>query len=131
MNGIILLPTLVDLSSLKVASCDLAQEYWTPTEPGEKRRMVFAGIHTRDVPDAKTNQPISLACAVFLLPGAPDDEHKTVVNGSKRLVAVFEKGNVKEGTPVQVTYKGKKKNVTNGNMSDNWSVVTLAEGAKS
>jgi hypothetical protein len=130
MAGIMLLPTIVDLSKLKVASCDLSQEYWTPVEPGEQRRMVFAGIQSREVPDAKTLQPMSLPCAVFLLPGKSDDDHKTIVNGSKRLVAVFEKGNVQEGTPVQVTYKGKKKNVTNGNMSDNWSVVTLAEGKK-
>jgi hypothetical protein len=130
MSEIMLLPTLVDLSTLKVASCDLSQEYWTPTEAGEKRRMVFAGIQTREVPDQKTNQPVSLPCAVFLLPGGTDDDHKTVVNGSKRLVAVFENGNVKEGTAVQITYRGKKKNKSNQNMSDDWSVVTLAEGKK-
>lgn len=126
MSAIILRPTLVNLDELEVASCDLSQEYWTPTAEGEKRRMVFAGIHVREVPDQKTQKPVSLQCAVFLMPGKTAEDHKTVVNGSKRLVAVFENGDVKEGTPVQVTYKGKKKNATNGNMSDSWSVVTLA-----
>jgi len=50
---------------------------------------------------------------------------RTVVNGSKRLVAVFENNEIAPNTPVQITYKGKKKNRTNGNMSDDWSVVTL------
>lgn len=131
MTAIILRPTLVNLDELEIASCDLSQEYWTPTKEGESRRLVFAGIHVREVPDQKTLNPISLQCAVFLMPGKTAEEHKTVVNGSKRLVAVFENGDVKEGTPLLVTYKGKKKNATNGNMSDSWSVNILGGKAES
>lgn len=125
MSEMILPPKITDLAKLEVASCDLSQEYWTPSEPGEKRRMIFAGVNERTVLDQKTSEEILLPCAVFVLPGE-DGQHKTVVNGSKRLVAVFENGGIESGTPVQITYKGKKKNRTNGNMSDDWSVVTLA-----
>lgn len=129
MSSIILPPGSVDLAKMEVASCDLSQEYWTPVNVGEKKRMIFAGVQDRTVLDQKTNDEIQLSCVVFLLPGENADEHKTVVNGSKRLVAVFENGGIAEGTPVQITYKGKKKNRTNGNMSDDWSVVTLAAKA--
>jgi len=122
----IIVPNSVDLAKLEVASCDLNQEDWTPESIGEKKRMVFAGVQERTVLDQKTNEEIQLSCVVFWLPGESPDQHRTVVNGSKRLVAVFENGAIQEGTPVQITYKGKKKNRTNGNMSDDWSVVTLA-----
>ncbi len=125
MTDIILPPIELDLESLEVASVDLSQEYWTPSEVGEKKRMIFAGVSERVVLDQKTNEEILLPCAVFVVPGA--DGHKTIVNGSKRLVAVFENGSIANGTPVQVTYTGKKKNRTNGNQSDTWSVVTLAK----
>jgi hypothetical protein len=124
MSELILPPSNVDLETLEVASVDLSQEYWTPTEVGEKKRMIFAGVSERVVLDQKTSEEILLPCAVFVVPS--DDGHKTIVNGSKRLVAVFENGGIENGTPVQITYGGKKKNRTNGNMSDTWSVVTLA-----
>jgi len=108
-----------------VASVDLSQEYWTPNEVGEKKRMIFAGVSERVVLDQKTSEEILLPCAVFVVPS--EDGAKTIVNGSKRLVAVFENGAIANGTPVQVTYTGKKKNRTNGNQSDTWSVVTLAK----
>lgn len=124
MSELILPPTDLDLESLEVASVDLSQEYWTPSDVGEKKRMIFAGVAERIVLDQKTSEEILLPCAVFVVPGG--DGHKTIVNGSKRLVAVFENGAIAKGTPVQVTYTGKKKNRTNGNQSDTWSVVTLA-----
>jgi hypothetical protein len=124
-SDLILPPSNLDLATLEVASVDLSQEYWTPQQEGERKRMVFAGVSDRTVLDQKTGEEIQLPCAVFIVPGA-EGEHKTIVNGSKRLVAVFENGSVANGTPVQVTFTGKKKNRTNGNMSDTWSVVMLA-----
>lgn len=129
----IIVPSSVpkDLAEFEIASCDLAYEYWSPQEIGEVKRMVFKCIQTRTVPDHNNDDAdVELPCAVFLIPGKTVDEIKTIVNGSKRLVAVFENNQIGEGTPVQVTYKGKKKNRTNGNMSDDWSVVTLVAKAK-
>ena len=124
MSDLILPPVEIDLESLEVASVDLSQEYWTPEKEGDRKRMIFAGVAERVVLDQKTSEEILLPCAVFVV--LSEDGHKTIVNGSKRLVAVFENGGIANGTPVQVTYTGKKKNRTNGNMSDTWSVVTLA-----
>lgn len=122
----LIIPPNVNLETLEVASCDQVQQYWTPENPGEKKRLFFYRIEERTVLDQKTNEPIELACAVFV-----DSAGATIVNGSKRLVAVFENNDIKPGTPVQVTYKGKKQNRTNGNKSDDWSVVTLALKVKS
>lgn len=127
MSGLIV-PTSVpsDLATYEVASCDLSFEYWTPENVGESRRMVYVETTVRSVPDHKNEEvSVDLPVAVFLYPSA--DGVKTVVNGSKRLIAVFENSEIKSGTPVQVSYKGKKRNRTNANMSDDWSVVTLVK----
>lgn len=132
MNDIIVPSSVpLDLSEFEVASCDLAFEYWSPEKEGEQKRLVFQCIQTRSVPDHNNDgREVSLPCAVFLCPGESAGEIKTIVNGSKRLVAVFENNLIAEGTPVQITYKGKKRNRTNANMSDDWSVVTLVKKAK-
>jgi hypothetical protein len=129
MSELILPPSNLDLETLEVASVDLSQEYWTPTTQGEKKRMYFSGLAERVVLDQKTNDEILLPCVVFVQPAA-DGNNKTIVNGSKQLYGTFENNQIPPGTPVQVTYNGKKKNRTNGNMSDTWSVVTLASKAK-
>lgn len=119
--GDMILPPTLDLEAMEVASPDLSQQYWTPEKEWERKRMYFVAIQERIVLDQKTGEDILLPCVVFI-----DSAGSTIVNGSKRLVAVFENNEIDKGTPVQVTYKGKKKNRTNGNMSDDWSVVTLA-----
>lgn len=127
MSGLIVpnsVPT--DLASYEVSSCDLSFEYWTPENVGESRRMVYVEIAMRSVPDHNNDDvSVDLPVAVFLYPSA--DGVKTVVNGSKRLIAVFENSAIESGTPVQVSYKGKKRNRTNANLSDDWSVVTLVK----
>lgn len=111
-------------------SVDLSTEYWTPEEEGEQRRMIFWGIGPRSVADHNDSESeVMLECALFVSP-ATDGGHCTVANGSKRLVAIFKSCEIARGTPVQVTYAGKKKNRTNSNMSDQWSVQTLARKKK-
>lgn len=126
MNRLIKLDELVDLETgYEPDSIDLSGEYWTPEEPGEVRRMIFAGIETRSAPDHQNpEKQVPLECVVFVLPGKKGN-HKTVFNGSRRLVGVFENGDIEKGTAVQITYNGKKKNRTNANQSDDWSVQTL------
>ena len=108
----------------EVASVDLTQQYWYPEKEAETRRMIFWEISQRKCIDQQTQEEIELDCAVFVVPGDPPT---TVANGSKRLVAVFENNEIKQGTPVQVTYNGNRKNKTNQNSSDHWSVVTLVK----
>ena len=71
------------------------------------------------------SKTVELECAVFVEP--TENGHQTVINGSKRLVAAVE--SLTEGTPVEIRYIGKQKNKSNSNMSDRWSIVTLAAKA--
>lgn len=118
------IPTADALSTAQVASVDLSDEYWSPKAVGESKRMIFMGIEVRKAPDHQDkSKAVELPCAVFIepLPSGP----ATVINGSVRLKAVFENNEIDAGTPVQVTYKGKKTNRTNANQSDSWGVQLL------
>lgn len=119
----LIVPENLDLSKLEVASVDLSQQYWTPEKVGEKRRMFFSCVQDRIVVDQKTGEEIILPCAVFIFPS--EGGTRTVVNGSKGLVGPLQDNDLLPNTPVEVTYKGKVKNRTNGNMRDDWSVVIL------
>lgn len=123
MNSLILLGQVKNLQTdYEVASVDLSQEYWTPKEEGETRRLVYWTIEPHSCSfNGKTTE---LDCVVFIEPDA-NGNHKPVINGSKILLGMFENDRVAKGTPVEVVYRGKKKNKTNSNMSDSWSVYTL------
>lgn len=108
----------------EVASVDMVQEYWYPQEVGESKRMVYWEIALRKCADQSGNE-IELECAVFVIPDSENGNHQMIANGSKRLVAVFENSDVKQGSPVLVTYKGRQANKTNSNQSDHWSVQLL------
>ena len=132
MSEIIKLDAIPSLDDYVPASVDLSSDYWTPTESGEKRRMVFWGVEKRLVPSqddpAKT---VELECCIFLEPQGKG--YRTVEQGSKRLVAAFQNNDVPQGTPFEIVYLGKKRNKSNAFQSDHWSIVELAkpkQGAK-
>ena len=129
MNEIIKLDAITTLDDYVPASVDLSGEYWTPEE-GETKRLIFWAVEQRTVSDQKdANKLVDLQCCVFIDP-QKDGQHKTLSNGSKRLVAAFENTQMQQGTPVQITYVGKKRNRTNANLSDHWSVLVLKKGGK-
>jgi len=123
---------LEDVQSLEQfvpASADLTDTYWSPEE-GDSKRLVFWAVETRRVPDFNDiTKDVDLKCALFLEPDG--DNWKTVVNGSKRLVATLENNEIAQGTPVEVKYLGRKQNRTNSNKSDRWSVLLLKKGGES
>ena len=124
MSELIRLDDIPNLNDFVVDSADLSSEYWTP-EQGEIRRLVFWGIELRQVPKHDNpNESVELDTAIFIEPDV-DGNYSTVQNASKRLVAAFQNSSVEKGTPVQITYLGKKRNRTNQHLSDHWSVVTL------
>lgn len=128
-NNLIMLKDVPDLETMVPTSIDLSYEYWTPEKEGEIRRLIFMSIEQRSVPDQNDDtKSVMLDCAVFVEP-SKDGAHKAVVNGSKRLVAVFVNNSIDAGTPVEITYRGKKKNLSNSNMSDAWSVQVLGEAS--
>jgi hypothetical protein len=102
---------------------DLMGEYWTPVDKGENKRMFFDRIQDRVVKDEQTGESLLLPCAFFVEKKA--GELKMVANGSKRLVGLMENLNIQRGTPLSITYLGKKKNNTNSFLSDQWSVKPI------
>lgn len=120
------LPSLKDAQELPI---DLCGNYWTPEMPGDFKRVFFVEIKPQKVLSAQgTGELIDLDCAVF----AEQNEEGallTVTNGSRRLVGILEQyvndGIVKRGTPLKITFMGKRKNKTNSYSSDNWSVKPL------
>ena len=71
---------------------------------------------------------IDLDCVIFAEQNENGDL-TTTMNGSVRLVGAlqpyFEDGIIKKGTMLKITYMGRKKNKTNANSSDNWSIKPL------
>lgn len=126
----------VDLSSNEIPDLDNAQElpfdlagdYWTPEVDGESKNVYFVEIKSQKVLSANgTGELIDLDCAVFL--ERKDGIIRTIVNGSRRLVGTLEQlidtNRLKQGTPIKITFIGKKKNKTNTFSSDNWSIKPL------
>lgn len=123
MSDLILLDQLPDFENdYEAASVDLSQDYWTPEEKGDSIRGFYFGIRPRKCLDQQTDKEIDLDCVVLII-ADEDGKPKTVANGSKRLVGIFE--TIEPETPVQITFQGKRKNRSNPNMSDTWSVVIL------
>lgn len=118
---------LPNLSEAKAIPVDLSSEYWTPTDSGDFKLVFFQEIITSTYTD-KDGDTIELPCAVFLEQKANGDL-KAVRNGSKRLVASIEDaindGKISVGTPLRIEFLEKKKNSTNTNLSDRWSIKPL------
>lgn len=120
---------LPDLSKANELPIDLSGNYWTPENKGDTKRMFFVEVKPQKVLSADGNgELIDLDCAVFL-EQKEDGSIATVTNGSRRLVGVLmayiEAGAIKQGTPLQITYNGKKRNKSNAFSSDNWSIRPL------
>jgi hypothetical protein len=114
---------LPDLTDAKEFPLDLMSDYWTPETRGESKRVFFDSVRNRKVIDQQSGEIIELPCAFFY--EKKGEDVKTISNGSKRLVGIFEGGDFERGTPFLITYLGKKKNATNGFQSDTWSVKPL------
>lgn len=119
---------LPDLEKADVMPVDLTGNYWTPEQDGESKRLFFVDIQPQKVLSSSGNgEIIDLDCAVFL--EQKGNDIKTVTNGSRRLVGVLEsylvQGLIGQGTPLLITYLGKRRNKTNSFSSDNWSIKPL------
>lgn len=119
---------LPNLSEAKAIPVDLSSEYWTPTESGDFKLVFYQEIITSTYTNEVTGETVELPCVVFLEQKANGDL-KAVRNGSKRLVASIEDaindGKISVGTPLRIEFLEKKKNSTNTNLSDRWSIKPL------
>lgn len=120
----LVIANLPDLDKAEVAPAELLGEYWTPENVGESKRVFFLGFDTQNVIEQSTGETRDLNIVKFL--EKQGDEYRTIRNGSSRLVGVFEQfaGSIKQGSPFQITYLGKKKTNT-GKFADSWSVKPL------
>jgi len=103
---------------------DLMADYWTPESIGEQKRVFFIEIKNRLVLDQSSGELIDLECA-FFIEQTKENELIQISNGSKRLVGALSSNEIRKGTPLLITYMGKKRNKSNGFSSDNWSVKPL------
>lgn len=118
--------SILDIDALEKAQpapYDLMSEYWTPANPGEVKRVIFDRIENSIMEDEKNGEIVELKCAFFYC--KENGVTKCIRNGSKRLVGSLENQHIQQGTPLQITYLGKKTNSTNAFKSDNWQVNPL------
>ena len=115
---------LPDLDQAEELNVDLMDDYWSPEEPGESKKVFFQKIGTRRVLDQQTGEVIDLECAFFMEKDPKTGNYRTISNGSKRLVGALQANGVTKGMPLMITYKGKKK-TQGGNSCDNWSIRPL------
>lgn len=116
---------LPDLSQAEAEPIELSGEYWTPEKEGETRRLFFVGLNMENVVEMESGDTRELLVAQFA--ENIDGNLRAVRNGSRRLVGIFESfaATIKPGDPFEITYLGKRKNVSNSYKSDNWSVKRL------
>lgn len=115
---------LPDLDQAEVLNVDLMDDYWSPAEAGETKKVFFQKIGTRKVLDQQSGEVIDLECAFFMEKDPKTGSYRTVSNGSRRLVGSLQVNGVTRGMALSITYKGKKKTL-GGNLCDNWSVRPL------
>lgn len=115
---------LPDLEDSDTMPFDLMGDYWTPSKEGESKKVFFDKFQMRTVKDIQNEDVlIDLECAFFL--EKTKEGIVTICNGSKRLVGAIQSNNIQRGTPLLITYLGKKKNKNNSFSSDQWSIKPL------
>jgi len=114
---------LPDLTKAEAAPLELTGEYWTPEKEGEVRRMFFKEIRQELTTDMASGSDVELSVAYFVQ--VINGDKKVIRQASKRLTGVLETLRVETGTPLEITYLGKKKNKTNSFSSDSWSIKPL------
>ncbi|MBP8085973.1 MAG: hypothetical protein KAY48_01720 [Saprospiraceae bacterium] len=112
-----------DLETASVLPMDLMSTYWTPETPGESKNVVFSHIDDSELIDQDNGEIKILPTAHFF--EQKNGEISSVRNASKRLVGAIESSKIVRGTPLRISYLGKKKNVNNAFKSDDWSVKPL------
>lgn len=114
---------LPDLSKAEAAPLELNGEYWSPEKEGESKRMFFNEIRQELTTDMVSGNDVELSVAYFV--EVIGGTKKVIRQASRRMTGVLESLKIETGTPLEITYLGKKKNKTNQFLSDNWSIKPL------
>lgn len=115
----------IDLSKAEPEPVEMSGEYWSPEKEGESKRLFFVQLMNESVLEAETGETRELLVVQFA--ENVGGELRTIRNGSRRLVGIFEQfaNQTKAGDAFEITYLGKKKNKNNAFKSDSWSVKRL------
>ena len=130
---IITMPIIPDIDLMVEGDIAFGSEYWTPQDIGESKRgtVLRFEIQPYDKVDDRTGEITQLDLKVVIFAQYRGSTVKQVyANGGKRLVASIENAVnsgliIPEKTPVVIRYLGKRKNSTNGFMSDDFEVKPL------
>lgn len=116
---------LPDLSQAEPEALELSSEYWTPENPGEKKRVFFVDFAKEMVLEPGTGEERELVVVRFAENAG--GTLRGIRNGSSRLVGIFQQfiAEIRPGDAFEITYLGKKRNKTNSFTSDNWKVTRL------
>lgn len=112
---------LPDLYEMEVVPIDLIEDYWTPEKPGESKRLFFKEVVEVQRKDEVTGDPYMAEIAYFI-EQQQDGSHKQITNQSIKLVTTVKA--IASGTPLQITYLGKKR-TQSGNQMDAWHISPL------
>lgn len=115
---------LPDLDTASELPLDLMSSYWTPEKEGETKNVFFSHVEDSSLIDGDTGE-IKILRTAFFYEKTKDGDMKTVRNASKRLVGAIDSNGIMRGTPLRITYLGKKKNVNNAFKSDDWKITPL------
>lgn len=123
------LPDLHNKDNSLVIPFNLQSEYWSP-EDGESVKGFIQECEVHQFPKRDNpSQMVDVEC-VKVMAQQSDGTIHDIINGSVRLVDVvktfMKSGKITPGTPLEITYLGKKKNKTNANESNTWSVKPIA-----
>lgn len=115
----------IDLTKAETEPIEMSGEYWSPEKEGETKRLFFVQLMTESVLEAETGETRELLVVQFV--ENVNGELRTIRNGSRRLVGIFEQfaNQTKAGDAFEIIYLGKKKNKNNSFKSDSWSVKRL------
>ena len=112
---------LPDMDEMEVLPIDLSVDYWTPEKPGESKRLFFTAIKEESRINEETGEAYEAEVAYFV-EQMPDGTHKRIINQSVKMVGSM-KG-IQAGTPLQITYTGKKRTQSGHNI-DTWAIQPL------
>ena len=111
---------LPDLENAPVVPLSLVEDYWSPEQKGESRKLGFLGTKTVEIPamdgeNAGELRPVTYA---EFVERQADGTGKMVTSAAARLVGFFTDRNIPRGTFWHITYEGKVQNKTNPFKSD-------------
>lgn len=117
---------LPDLHSGVELPLDLASGYWTPEQVGESKKVFFEKVETIQVLSSFSNPPVIVDLEhAFFVEQTEEGEFRSIRSASKVLVGIMTANKVRRGTPLKITYTGKRKNKSNAFDSSVWSVKPI------